>query len=124
MKLLDYILHPQQVADQRRADIYKSLVHWEGQVGGQLFGPVQSGGRREFFCLDEHTWVWHEEWNDDNGRHALTTRYDVRPNGILKSQGSNDYQALAPQELRNLMNAITLYRDRVLPELQRLRDAK
>jgi hypothetical protein len=120
MNLLASLIHPQQAADERRAEIYKSLIHWEGKVGGQIFGPVQNGGRREFFCLDESTWVWHEEWTDNSGRHTMTTRYDVRPGGIVKSQGDNNYQALGKDELRNFLNAISLYYQRVAPELQRM----
>ena len=123
MNLLTHILHPKQAADERRAEIYKSLIHWEGQVGSQLFGPIPEGVRREFFCLDERTWVWHEEWTDNTGRHAITTRYDVRPNGIVKSQGVNDYQTMSPQELENFYNAVELYRQRVSPELVKMRDA-
>ncbi len=122
MNLLASLLHPQQAAEDRRAEIYKSLIHWEGQVGGQLFGPVPKGVRREFFCLDSHTWVWHEEWTDAAGRRrALTTRYDIRPTGIVKSQGLNDYQTMSPEESRNFFNAIDLYEQRVVPELMRLR---
>jgi hypothetical protein len=121
MSLLDHIFHPQQVADSRRAEIYKSLIHWEAQIGGQLFGQVATGGRREFFCLDERTWVWHEEWTDENGRRrSMTTRYDVRPHGIVKSQGTNDYQTMSPQESQNFFNAVRMYEQRVVPELKRL----
>ena len=123
MNLLAQLLHPQQATDQRRADIYRSLMHWTGQVGGQLFGTVPKGVRREFFCLDSRTWVWHEEWQDSDGRHALTTRYDVRPNGILKSQGTSEYHALTQTEAQNLYNAIVLYYNRVMPELQRMQQA-
>lgn len=120
MRLLTNFLHPGQAAEDRRANMYKALIHWEAKVGGELFGKIPKGTRREFFCLDERTWVWHEEWKDKDGRHAVTTRYDVRPNGVLKSQGANTYQALTPQEARNLYNAILLYYERVTPELQRL----
>lgn len=123
MNLFASLIHPQQAADERRAEIYKSLIHWEGKVGGQIFGPVQNGGRREFFCLDESTWVWHEEWTDNSGRHTMTTRYDVRPGGIVKSQGDNNYQALGKEELDNFLNAISLYYQRVAPELQRMANA-
>jgi len=120
MNLLSALMNPQQAADERRAEIYKSLIHWEGKVGGQLFGPVQEGGRREFFCLDENTWVWHEEWTDQSGRHTMTTRYDIRGNTIVKSQGSNNYQALTRDELVNFMNAVSMYYQRIAPELQRM----
>lgn len=120
MSLLTNFLHPGQAAEDRRANMYKALIHWEAKVGGELFGSIPKGTRREFFCLDEYTWVWHEEWKDKTGRHAITTRYDVRPSGVLKSQGTNTYQALTPQEAQNLYNAIMLYYERVTPELQRL----
>jgi hypothetical protein len=123
MSLLTNMLHPQQAAEERRADIYKSLLHWEAQIGGQLFGPVPDGVRREFFCLDQRTWVWHEEWTDANGRRqAMTTRYDVRPSGVVKSQGANDYRMMSKEEARNFYNAVQLYQQRILPELVRMRD--
>jgi hypothetical protein len=102
---------------ERRAELYRNLIRHEARIGGQLFGPVASGGRREFFCLDEHTWVWHEEWVDQNGQHqSKTTRYDVRPSGILKSQ-NGQYQNLSPDEGRNLYEAIVAYEQRVMSEL-------
>lgn len=120
MNLLASLINPQQAIDERRAEIYKSLIHWEGQVGGQLFGDLPQGGRREFFCLDETTWVWHEEWTDNSGRHTMTTRYDIRPNAIVKSQGNNTYEALTDEELRNFLTAVLMYQQKVVPELQRM----
>lgn len=120
MNFLAALIHPQLAAEERRTEIYKSLIHWEGQVGGQLFGPVPKGNRREFFCLDENTWVWHEEWTDKGGRHTMTTRYDVRGNTVVKSQGANNYESLSKDELRNFVTAVLLYRKQVLPELQRM----
>jgi hypothetical protein len=122
MNLLTHLLHPHLAADNRRAEIYKSLIHWEAQIGGQLFGPVPDGVRREFFCLDRHTWVWHEEWTDNTGRHAMTTRYDVRPTGIVKSQGDSAYQSMSDQELKNFFSAVQMYRQRVVPELNRMHE--
>jgi hypothetical protein len=119
---LGSLLH-QPTDDERRADAYRALMHWTAEVGGNLFGTVPKGTRREFFCLDPNTWVWHEEWSDSDGRHTMTTRYDVRPSGIVKSQGNNVYQLVNHEEARNLYSAIQLYRDRVLPELDRLRRA-
>ena len=120
MNLLSALLNPQQAADDRRAEIYKSLIHWEGKVGGQLFGPVPKNGRREFFCLDENTWVWHEEWTDNVGRHTMTTRYDVRGNTVVKSQGDNNYEALSREELTNFVGAVNMYYQRIAPELNRM----
>ena len=120
MKLLDNIVR--QKAEQRRIEAQRSLLHYGARLGGEVFGPIPEGHRREFFCLDRHTWVWHEEWvdKDTTQRHVVTTRYDVRPNGVLKSQGTNSYQRLTTQEARNLHQAMTLYFERFGSELQRI----
>jgi hypothetical protein len=108
-------------AEQRRADLNRAILHYEARLGGQLFGPTAQGVRREFFCLDERTWVWHEEWTDEHGkRHIMTTRYDVRPDSVVKSQGGNSYQLLSYQEAQNFHRAVRLYRQQVGAELQRL----
>ena len=110
-----------QKREQRRADAHRALLHYEARLGGDLFGPIPKGSRREFFCLDQRTWVWHEEWTDAQGqRHVTTTRYDVRPSGIVKSQGHNSYQALTKEEAQNLYQAVHLYEQRVGTELKRL----
>jgi len=107
--------------EDRRANIQRALLHYQARIGGDVFGPIPENVRREFFCLDEHTWVWHEEWNGEDGkRQAVTTRYDVRPSGVVKSQGGSSYQALSGTEARNLYDAIHVYEQRVGTELQRL----
>lgn len=116
LKKLLSTLSAQKQAEQR-AERYRNLIRREAKIGGQIFGPVAPGGRREFFCLDEHTWVWHEEWIDTNGQHqAKTTRYDVRPNTILKSQ-NGQYQELSLQEVDRLYEAAQAYQQRVDAEL-------
>jgi len=103
---------------ERHAELYRNLIRHEARIGGTLFGPVQPGGRREFFCLDERTWIWHEEWVDKNGqRHIKTTRYDVRPNGILKAQDGQHYQPISDKEAERLFQAAELYEQRVMNEL-------
>lgn len=110
-----------QRRERRRSEAHRAILHYEARLGGELFGPVAKGNRREFFCLDERTWVWHEEWTDTSGhRHVMTTRYDVRPNGVVKSQGNQSYQALTKEEAQNLYHAIYLYEQRVGTELERL----
>jgi len=110
-----------QRAANKRAEHKKALIHFEARIGGTLFGPVPKNHRREFFCLDRHTWVWHEEWIDANGEHrALTTRYDIRPSGVVKSQGPASYQALSKEEFRNFYQAALLYQKQVNTEYDRL----
>ncbi len=99
-----------QKHEERRAEIYSALLHHEARLGGKLFGSIPKGHRREFFCLDEKTWVWHEEWQDETGEwHTATTRYDVRPGGILKTQGNQPAQLVTGQEYINFYVAVRLY---------------
>jgi len=107
-----------QTQTKARAEAYRNLIRREAIIGGQLFGAVPKGHRRDFFCLDEHTWVWHEEWIDKLGeRHVRTTRYDVRPSGIIKVQDGKGYQSLSPTETAHLREAVQLYYKRVSSEL-------
>lgn len=100
--------------EQRRAQRYRDLIRREATIGGQLFGPIPVNGRREFFCLDEHTWVWHEEWTDQQGQHhAITTRYDVRPHGVFKAQDGQPYRPVTKEEARHLRQAAILYNKKV-----------
>jgi hypothetical protein len=99
----------------------QDLIRYEAKIGGQLFGPIPNKHHREFFCLDEHTWVWHEEWPDERGRRqSLTTRYDIRPNGVFKTKGNNPYSAIDQEELLNLYQASKLYSKKIIPILQSL----
>jgi hypothetical protein len=94
----------------RRAELRRSILREEAKIGGRLFGPIPEGSRREFFCLDRHTWVWHEEWTDVNSiRHARTTRYDVRPHGIFKAQDGQPYQPITREEAARLYHAVDAY---------------
>lgn len=103
---------------ERETKLYNDLLRHEAKIGGTVFGPIPEGTRREFFCLDEHTWVWHEEWDGQNGqRQVRTTRYDVRPGGILKSQNGNHYQAVSQSEANRLAQAAKIYRDKINQEL-------
>jgi hypothetical protein len=111
---------PRQPQD-RKAQLKQMILRREAEFGGQMFGPVPAGHQRQFFCLDEHTWVWHESWLDKKGhRQSITTRYDVRPNGIIKSQNGQVYQRLSKQELANFYRAARRYRDHVNAEYQQL----
>jgi hypothetical protein len=115
-KFLSVIL-PKDAATQR-AEAYREAIREEAKIGGQLFGPIPQGSRREFFCLDEHTWVWHEEWTDGSGiRHSRTTRYDIRPHGIFKAQDGQPYQPLGREEATHLVEAMHRYNELIDAEL-------
>ncbi len=103
---------------QRRKVTRRDLIRMESKIGAQLFGPIPAGHRREFFCLDDNTWVWYEEWVDKQGRRReLTTRYEVHPNGVLKVQDGQPYSVVEGDELRNLAIATDLYYQRVAREI-------
>jgi len=107
-----------QKQQQAQTEQYRNLIRKEAQIGGQLFGPLAPNRHREFFCLDKNTWVWHEEWTDKAGqRHSKTTRYDVRPNGILKAQNNGTYHSVTALEAQNLIQAAKLYHQRVTSQL-------
>jgi hypothetical protein len=116
-KILPRILLRNQ--QQKELDYYNAIMRQEAKLGGELFGPLPKGHKRQFFCLDQRTWVWYEEWTDNTGRQqTVSTYYHVRPDGILKSQGDNTYRRLDRNELRNLHRAMNLYGQRVIPALE------
>ncbi len=112
----------QQLTAQREADreaeLYRNLIRHEAKIGGKLFGPIPKGHRREFFCLDAHSWIWHEEWIDEQGNPQVrTTRYDIRPTTILKAQDGQPYQKLSAQEAFNFYQATKLYQQQVRSQI-------
>ncbi len=117
MKKLFHHAKNQQLSDQAKR--YRELIRREAIIGGQIFGPLQPGTRREFFCLDRHTWIWHEEWDDatTGQRRHVTTRYDVRPNGILKTQDGQPAKYLGRDEALNFYQAVKLYGQKVTTEI-------
>lgn len=107
-----------QKADREAINEYRDLLRSAASIGGQLFGPVPAGHRREFFCLDKNTWIWHEEWIDSLGnRQVQTMRYDVRPDTILKTLDGSSYQALNANETSNLITAARNYRAAIRAQL-------
>lgn len=96
----------------------RELIQRESEIGGQLFGPVPAGHHRQFFNLDRNTWVWYEEWTDENGKpQSATTRYEIHKNGVLKVQEGSQYYYIEGQELQNLLSATRMYYERVAREI-------
>ena len=92
----------------------RELLALESEIGSELFGEIPKGHRREFFCLDEKTWMWHEEWID--AKHKLKThtiKYEVTDRGILKTQPGPRYSYLEGDELRNFSIATQMYYEQV-----------
>ncbi len=100
--------HKKQQGEQR-ARQYRDLMRREAVIGGQLLGPVPVGTKREFFCLDKNTWIEHEEWKDAVGHHSTTTRYDIRPEGVLKICDGRGQVYLCLEEATSFYKAVSLY---------------
>jgi len=93
----------------------RELIQLESEIGSKLFGDIPKGHRREFFCLDEKTWIWYEEWSDPktNKHQNMTIRYEVHSNGILKVQEGAKYSFIEGVELDNFRAATTAYYEQV-----------
>lgn len=110
------LLNAMGVADESEQDaiVYRNMLRDAARMGGEVFGPIPKGVRREFFCLDQHSWVWHEEWTDARGaRQVRTTRYDVRPHGIFKVQDGLPYKHVSDEEAQRLYSAVHEYQRRI-----------
>lgn len=89
---------------------YDDLLNAESELGRTIFGPIPAGHQREFFELKRNVWIWHESFLDNTGRqNDLTVRYEVRPNGVYKSQNGADYKRLNGGELDNFRQAAAAY---------------
>lgn len=95
------------------------LIAQESRIGATLFGELPASHSREFFCLDESTWVWQDSWVDEvSGKHKKqTVRYELRDNGILKSVNGQDYAWVNDDEASNLAHAAVLYHQYVVDKL-------
>jgi len=97
----------------------RELLRLESEIGATLFGDVPSGHRREFFCLDEKTWIWYEETKSSlTGKiEGRTVRYEIHETGILKVQEGARYSFIEGDELKNFIAATTVYYERVAREV-------
>ena len=100
----------------------RELIQLESEIGANLFGPIPAGNRREFFCLDKKTWIWYEEYIDTETGKMLshTVRYEIHENGILKAYDGAQYTFLEGDELQNLADSISMYRDNVARKVYHL----
>lgn len=97
----------------------RELLQMESKIGAELFGPIAPGRRREFFCLDEKTWIWHEDGtNKETGeKEQVTTRYEITDKGVLKVLPGARYSYIQADELDNLVKATQIYYERVAREV-------
>lgn len=93
----------------------RELLQLESEIGSKLFGDISVGHRREFFCLDETTWIWYEESMNPKTKKIdrMTIRYEVHENGVLKVQEGARYSFIEGEELANLVAATKMYYEQV-----------
>lgn len=98
---------------------HDNLLRREAQVGGGVFGPVPDGHSREFFCLDEHTWIWSESWTNAETKLSenLFVRYEFSSHGVLKIVNGVAKGYVTGKELKNLLRAMRHYSERVQSEV-------
>ena len=87
----------------------RELITLESQIGAQIFGELPKGTRREYFCLDATTWIWHES----NKNNETTIRYEIHDKGILKVMGGARYEFLEGEELSRFVTAVQVYYEQV-----------
>ena len=102
---------------ERVENLRLGLLRHEAKVGGQVFGNLPKNHKRDFFCLDEHTWIWYEEWNENGQAKSKTIRYNVRPTGIVKAQDGHSYHLVKGEEAKRLLEAARAYKDKVESEV-------
>jgi len=110
-KLLKMAIGTVPTARFRSGVTERELISKESKIGRTMFGPIPRGHQREFFCLDEHTWIWYESWTDKatSRRMERTTRYEIHPNCVLKIQDGEPYKEVTGEELYNLVLATRQY---------------
>lgn len=98
----------------------ETLLDLESKIGSKIFGQAPNGVRREFFNLNENSWIWHEEYTDGNGQlRQFTTRYEIRDDKVVKIQPGPRYFEVKGQELANFHAAVNAYHRAVLSQIYR-----
>lgn len=87
----------------------------ESEIGATVFGPKDSGMRREFFN-DGADWFFHEELGvgSANDHSTRTLHYEVRPEGVLLV---NDRDYLKGEELDKFVLATEFYYEKVMDKV-------
>lgn len=112
-RFLDYTGFTQTATVSREQRFARSVLKKEAKIGGQLFGAVPKGVNRQFFCLDEYTWIWYEQWIENRQQYSRTTKYIIRPTGIVKAQDGQDYRLVSRKEANRLLAAAKSYQAQV-----------
>lgn len=103
------------------------LIDEESLVGGKLFGSISTGVTRRFFMDDGNSWFYSETAIDPATKQQLysyTIRYEVLPQGILKSVDGRGHVFIKGIELERLLTAMELYEKRIDQDVYQPKHAK
>ena len=97
---------------------YDELINAESALGRTIFGPIPAGHQREFFMTRGNVWIWHERYLNKFGiPQEMTIRYEIRPTGVYKRAGKQDYKKIEGEELLNFRKAARSYLELVKSKL-------
>lgn len=111
----------------QRAATLADLIDDESKIGGTLFGPISRGVERRFFLDEGDSWFFRETATDPTtGRtlYSFTIRYEILPQGVLKSVDGKGHVFITGIELEHLEQAIRLYHQKTEQELYAPKRAK
>ena len=103
-----------------QAPTLAKLIDDESKIGGELFGATSRGVTRRFFMDDGDSWFYSETATDPTTRQQLytyTIRYQILPQGVLKSVDGRGHVLISGIELQRLKQAIKLYKKRIADEI-------
>lgn len=103
------------------------MIDDESKIGGTLFGDLPKGVERRFFMDDGNSWFFSETATDPSTRQTLytyTIRYEVLPQGILKSVDGRGHVFIKGVELQRLLDAMKLYEQQVDKQIYQAQTAK
>ena len=105
----------------------ESLIDSESKIGGQIFGHASRGVTRRFFLDDGDSWFYSEKAIDTGTNRELysfTIRYEILPQGVLKSVDGRGHVFISGVELIHLKQAIKVYKRRIKDELYSSKESK
>jgi hypothetical protein len=87
------------------SELGKVILRHESKLGAKIFKKSKDSMNREFYCLNETTWVWRQG--------AETVFYKVNPTNVYKSNDGVNYRLASKKEASHLYKAAKVYRNLV-----------
>lgn len=98
----------------------RELMKLESAIGAKIFGTPPKGHRRQFFNLDERTWIWYDEWKEGGKDMSTTIRYELHDKGVFKVQEGARYSYIEGEELEHFTLAVRMYYEQVMRKIYKI----